>query len=123
VSARVAQLYSRTGVAFAICFDARRDGWHRDLDISPSRIHPVAVSILWNDERGSCLFGMIDSGKGAGRVGKRSIPLSHWDCLPPSSAIGMPFSAVGGTVFSPLPLLGLCDLLDEGVEDTPASLR
>jgi hypothetical protein len=32
-------------------------------------------------------------------------------------------AAGGGTVFSPLPLLSYFDLLDQGVEDTAASLH
>jgi hypothetical protein len=102
-----------------------RSLWKAAHGPSPSRIHPVAVSILWNDERGSCLFGTIDQWE-RGRTRRKKIYSSESLGLPAAivgnwDAFQLP--AVGGTVFSPLPLLGLCDLLDEGVGDTPASLR
>ena len=102
-----------------------RSIWKAAHGSSPSPLHPIAVSVLWNDERGSCLFGTIDQWE-RGRTRRKRIYASESLGLPAAilgnwDSVQLP--AVGGTVFSPLPLLGYFDLLDQGVEDTAASLH
>jgi len=99
--------------------------WKAAHGTSPSPLHPIAIRVLWKDERGSCLFGTIDQWE-RGRTRRKKIYASESLGLP-AAILGnwdyVQLPAVGGTVFSPLPLLGFYDLLDAGVEDTPASLR
>jgi hypothetical protein len=47
-------------------------------------------------------------------------PGGEWDFIHLPADYRLP--AVGGTILSPLPLLGLCELLAEGVEETAASV-
>lgn len=81
--------------------------------------------MLWNDERGNLLFGKLEQWE-KGRTRRTRIYASEALRLP--AAIGgewdfIQLPTVGGTVYSPLPLLGFYELLDVSVEDTAASLR
>jgi hypothetical protein len=48
---------------------------------SPSPLHPIAIRVLWNDERGSCLFGTIDQWE-RGRTRRKKIYASESLALP-----------------------------------------
>jgi hypothetical protein len=81
--------------------------------------------VLWRDERGSLPFGKLERWE-KGRTRRTRTYASEKLRLP--AAVGgdwdfVQLPTVGGTVFSPLSLLGFYELLDEGVEDTAASLR
>jgi hypothetical protein len=97
-----------------------------------SSMNAMGVSLLWHDPRGSILFGTIDRwerGKPRHKKIYASEPLrlpsppggGEWDFVHLLDSFRLP--TVGGTFFSPLPLLGFCELLAEGVEDTAAALR
>jgi hypothetical protein len=91
--------------------------WKAAHGSSPSPLHPVQS----NDERGSCLFGTIDQWE-RGRTRRKKIYASESLGLP-AAILGnwdyVQLPAVGGTVFSPLPLLSYFDLLDQGVGTPP----
>lgn len=102
-----------------------RNLWKAPYGNSPDGFRAITVSVLWNDERGSCLFGTIDQWE-KGRTRRKRIYASDPLSLPAAIAGNWDFiqlPTVGGTVFPPLPLLGFYELLDEGVEDTAAGLR
>lgn len=102
-----------------------RNLWKAAHGKSPDGFRAIAVSVLWNDERGSCLFGTIDQWE-KGRTRRKRIYASEPLVLPAAIAGNWDFiqlPTVGGTVFPPLSLLGFYELLEEGVEDTAAGLR
>jgi hypothetical protein len=108
-----------------------QNSWKAAHSGSLSSINAMGVSLLWHDPRGSILFGTIDRwerGKPRHKKIYASEPLrlpsppggGQWDFVHLLDSFRLP--AVGGTIFSPLPLLGFCELLAEGVEDTAAGL-
>lgn len=109
-----------------------RNSWTAARSVMPSPIDARGVSLLWHDPRGSILFGTIDRWE-RGKPRKKKIYASEplrlpsppgggeWDFVHLLDSFRLP--AVGGTIFSPLPLLGFCELLAEGVEDTAAGLQ
>ena len=99
--------------------------WRAAYGSSPDGFRATAVSVLWSDERGSLLFGKLEQWE-KGRTRRTRIYASEQLRLPAGPGGDWDFvqlPTVGGTVFAPLPLLGFYELLDEGVEDTAASLR
>jgi hypothetical protein len=109
-----------------------QNSWQAARSASSSSINAMGVSLLWHDPRGSVLFGTIDRWK-RGKPRHKKIYASEslrlplppgggtWDFVQLLDSFQLP--TVGGTFFSPLPLLGFCELLAEGVEDTAADLR
>lgn len=90
----------------------------------------LGVGLHWSDGRGSLLFGTIDRWE-RGKSRHRKIfaseqlqlpqaPLGEWDFVHLDESFSLP--AIGGTAFSPLPLLGFIGLLADGVEETAASV-
>jgi hypothetical protein len=104
-----------------------QNSWQALRSASPSAINALGVSLFWHDPQGSVLFGMIDQWE-RGEPSRRnkiyaSEPLlpgliGEWDV----EQVLDRFQTVGGTCFSPQTLLGFCELLAEGVEDTAASV-
>jgi hypothetical protein len=104
--------------------------WKAARSASHSSINAMGVSLLWHDPRGSVLFGTIDRWeRGKPRYKKiyasesmrlPAAPGGDWDFIHLPENYRLP--TVGGTIFSPPPLLGFCELLAEGVEETAASV-
>jgi hypothetical protein len=108
-----------------------QNSWKAARSALPSSINAMGVSLLWHDPRGSILFGTIDRWEREKPRHKKiyaSEPLQlpsppgggEWDFVLLLDSFRLP--TVGGTIFSPLPLLGFCELLAEGVEETVASV-
>jgi hypothetical protein len=104
--------------------------WKAARSASPSSINAMGVSLLWHDPRGSVLFGTMDRWeRGKPRYKKifaseslrlPAAPGGEWDFIHLADSFQLP--TVGGTIFSPLQLLGFCELLAEAVEETAASV-
>jgi hypothetical protein len=108
------------------------NAWQASRSASPVAISGLGVSLFWLDPQGSVLFGTMDQweqGEPARHIKiYASEPLlpplqpggGEWDIKRVLDCFRLP--TVGGTYFSPLTVLGFCELLAEGVEDTAADL-
>jgi hypothetical protein len=125
-STGAADIFPRSAVSFeADLAEMFQNLWRAAYGSSPDGFRATAVSVLWNDERGSLLFGKLEQWE-KGRRRRTRIYASETLRLPAAPGGDWDFvqlPTVGGTVFAPLPLLGFYELLDEGVEDSAASLR
>jgi len=102
-----------------------RNLWRAAYGKSPDGFRAIAVSVLWKDNWGSTLFGVIDQWE-KGRTRRKRIYCTETFRLPTAISGNWDFiqlPTVGGIVFSPLQLLRFYELLDKGVEGTAASLR
>lgn len=118
-SAGPADIFPQSESSFeAALSEMIRNLWKAAHGKSPEGFRAIAVNILWADEMGSCLFGTIDQWE-KGMTRRKKIYASEHLRLPAAKDWdNFQLPTVGGTVFSPLPLLSFCQLLDEGVEDT-----
>jgi hypothetical protein len=109
-----------------------QNSWQASRSASPSAINAFGVSLFWLDPQGSVLFGTIDRWE-RGEPSRHQKIYASEPLLPPLPPGGgewdfeqvlacFQLPTVGGTCFSPLTLLGFCELLAEGVEDTAADL-
>jgi hypothetical protein len=103
-----------------------RATWQAANHPSPSAIPVVGVGVWWSDPKGNLLYGMIDDCT-KGRPRKKQLYASGPLDLPSAPGGGdwdyVQLPTVGGSLFTPLPLMGFFDLFSSGVDDTAASLQ
>jgi hypothetical protein len=86
--------------------------WIASRGASAFGFRPTAVHMLWSDERGRTIFGVIEqwSTRRKRIYSNANLPMlegAGWDFVQ--------LPSVGGTVFSPLSIVGFGELLDEGI--------